>query len=72
MFLELKEKQEEYRRFFGKDYSDQYTDFVFLDEKGVLFQPDYVTHHFKKVIRKNGLREIRFHDLRHTFATLFS
>ena len=69
LFEELKEKQEDYRCFFGKDYSKEYTDFVFLDEKGVLLQPDYVTHHFKKVIRKNGLREIRFHDLRHSCAT---
>lgn len=69
VFQSLKAKQEEYRRFFKNDYSDKDADFVFLDEKGVLFKPDYVTHHFNKVLRKNGMREIRFHDLRHSCAT---
>lgn len=69
LFQELKERQKEYRQFFKKDYSEDYANFVFLDEKGVLLQPDYVTHHFKKVLRKNNLREIRFHDLRHSCAT---
>ena len=69
LFRDLKERQAEYQRFFKKEYSKEYADFVFLDEKGVLLQPDYVTHHFKKVLRKNNLREIRFHDLRHSCAT---
>ena len=69
LFLELKARQEKYRRFFKKDYYNGDADFVFLDEKGYLIQPDYVTHHFKKVLRKNNLREIRFHDLRHSCVT---
>lgn len=69
LFLELKERQEEYRWFFKKDYYNGDADFVFLDEKGYLIQLDYVTHNFKKVLRKNNLREIRFHDLRHSCAT---
>lgn len=69
LFQELKERQEEYRRFFKKDYSEKDADYVFLDEKGILLQPDFVTHHFKNVLRKNNLREIRFHDLRHSCAT---
>ena len=69
LFLELKARQEKYRRFFKKDYYNGDADFVFLDEKGYLIQPDYVTHHFKKALRKNNLREIRFHDLRHSCAT---
>ena len=34
------------------------------------YQPNYVTQHFKLVLRKNHLRSIRFHDLRHTCASL--
>ena len=37
---------------------------------GEPYQPNYVTQHFKLVLRKNHLRSIRFHDLRHTFATM--
>lgn len=69
LFRELQKRQEEYRIFFNQDYNNVDADFVFLNEKGELFQPDYVTHHFKKVLQKNGLREIRFHDLRHSCAT---
>ena len=37
---------------------------------GEPYQPNYVTQHFKLVLRKNHLRSIRFHDLRHTCASL--
>lgn len=36
---------------------------------GVLIQPDYVTARFNKILKKNGLRHIRFHDLRHSTAS---
>ena len=41
-----------------------------LDEMGKLFRPNYVTDHFKLLLQRNGLREIRFHDLRHSCASL--
>ncbi len=34
--------------------------------------PDYITHAFTKLLKKAGLPHIRFHDLRHTAATLLS
>ena len=37
---------------------------------GAPYQPNYVTQHFKLILRKNHLRNIRFHDLRHTCASL--
>ena len=37
---------------------------------GNLRKPDYVSHKFKQILKNNGLREIRFHDLRHSCATL--
>ena len=36
----------------------------------MLIKPEYVTTHFKYVISKNKLRHLRFHDLRHTCASL--
>lgn len=32
--------------------------------------PAYVTHRFIKELRRAGLPKVRFHDLRHGFATL--
>jgi integrase len=44
---------------------------VFSSETGSLLDPDNVRHRaFYKVLSKAGLRRIRFHDLRHTYASL--
>ena len=37
---------------------------------GNLFKPNYVTNHFAVLLRQHGLDKIRFHDLRHSCATL--
>lgn len=54
----------------GNCYDTRYLDFVCVDQLGTLIQPDYVTSKFAQILNKYGLRPIRFHDLRHTFATL--
>ncbi|WP_084002888.1 tyrosine-type recombinase/integrase [Dorea sp. D27] len=41
-----------------------------VDSTGNLFKPGYVSDHFNLIFRKNGLRIIRFHDLRHSCAAL--
>ena len=35
-----------------------------------MFTPDYVTRKFSQLLKKYGLRHIRFHDLRHSCASL--
>ena len=37
---------------------------------GNLFNPNYVTEHFDVLLRRYGMRRIRFHDLRHSSASL--
>lgn len=37
---------------------------------GNIFNPRSVTANFSKLLEQNGLRHIRFHDLRHTFASI--
>lgn len=37
---------------------------------GTLINPDYVTATFKKELKTNDLRPIRFHDLRHSCASI--
>ena len=48
----------------------QYLDYVCVNQLGELLRPSYVTDHFRELLEKYGLRHIRFHDLRHTFASL--
>ena len=43
---------------------------VFVTSTGNPFSPRNLVRHFKQVIQESGLPEIRFHDLRHTCATL--
>ncbi len=37
---------------------------------GERFKPNYLSNGFKRILRDNSLREIRFHDLRHSCASL--
>lgn len=65
-----KEYREVYRKLFQGSYCTQYLDYVCVNQLGELLRPSYVTDHFRELLEKYGLRHIRFHDLRHTFASL--
>lgn len=47
--------------------SDEY---AFAFKNGDLIRPNWITYQFKKALRESNLRHIRFHDLRHSCATL--
>ena len=49
-----------------RSYNRQDEEYVFVDAMGNLFDPERISRHFKSVLKKNGLREIRFHDTRHS------
>lgn len=50
--------------------SNEISEWVWANEKGQKIDIGNVkTQHFKRVLRKAGLRDIRYHDLRHTFAS---
>ena len=70
ILLEHKERQEMYRKQFKRSYSKKYLDMVCVDQMGMLLRPNFVTEHFAVLLNKHGLRKIRFHDLRHTCASL--
>ena len=65
-----KARQTELKRVMGRAYIDEYDDYVCTDALGRLYDPDYITNHFKVILRKNKLRNIRFHELRHSCASL--
>jgi integrase len=45
-------------------------DLVFTSYQGEPLNPSVVTHNFHKLANQVGLGGVRFHDLRHTFASL--
>lgn len=69
-FSWLRQQQATQRDLCGGSYDQRFLDFVCVDQMGTLLQPDYVTHKFGQVLNKYGLRPIRFHDLRHSCATI--
>ena len=68
IFEMLKEQEEENRLLFGRGYNRN--DYVFKWPDGKPFAPDFVTRHFSNLLRNNGLPHIRFHELRHSCASL--
>lgn len=68
--LELKEKQKFERSLFKKSYNPDYIGYVYVDELGNLIRPNYISTEFPKFLKRNGLRQIRFHDTRHSCASL--
>ena len=56
----------------GNSYNKKYLDYICVDSMGKLFRPEYVTDHFTLIMNRNKdvLRKIRFHDLRHSCASL--
>ena len=45
--------------------------YLFVSPKtGTMFDPDSFRHTHEKILKAIGAEHIRFHDLRHTFATL--
>ena len=70
MLLAKKEKQEHYRKLCGRSYCKEYLDYIFVNEMGERWKPSYLSDGFKRILEQNDLRRIRFHDLRHTCASL--
>jgi integrase len=46
------------------------SDLVFTNEYGLPLDETYVTKHFQRLVKATGLPHMRFHDLRHSCATL--
>lgn len=66
----LRQQQEGDAGLLGYEVTDNNP--VFIRRTGEPLLPDTVTHGFKKIVRKLGLGDVRFHDLRHTHATVLA
>jgi integrase len=65
---EYRQERRDLWREFGKELT--LDDLVFANAEGKPLNPSVVSYSFAKIARQAGLQGVRFHDLRHTFATL--
>ena len=72
VLLNMKELEDAHKKFFGKNYNYKDDEYIYKDPNGERVKLDFITQHFTKcVIKPNPqLKRIRFHDLRHSCATL--
>ena len=68
LLLRLKAQQEDYRRRLGSGYHEN--DYIFKNPNGVLYRPDSLTVSFKRALARHGLPQMRYHDLRHSTASI--
>ena len=55
-----------------KEYEELYTqsEYIFTQPDGRLYRPDSVTRTFQRALKRHNLPEMRFHDLRHSTASI--
>ena len=70
MLETIQAKQKLNRKIFRGAYNREWDDYVCTDELGNMLRPNYVTTRFSKLLKELGMRHIRFHALRHTFASV--
>lgn len=68
LLLGIKATQERNRKLLGDGY--HCSDYVLTWEDGRTISPDYISHAFRKLLKKHRLPLIRFHDLRHSCASI--
>ena len=69
----LLRKQEERKKLMaicGRSYCKDYLDYVCVDDLGVRTTLGYLTCCFPRFLKSHGMRVIRFHDLRHSCASI--
>lgn len=67
-FRKIKKQQAKNRLLLGQLYQDY--DLIFCKDDGSPFDPSVISHRFGSLVKKVGFPGLRFHDLRHTHATL--
>lgn len=68
VLLELQKETESHKKLFGKSY--HHSDYIFTWSDDRLYRPDYITKEFQTVLAKNDFSKMRFHDLRHSCASI--
>lgn len=68
VLLKLKDQQENYKKRLGSGYHNN--DYIFKNPNGIPYRPDSLTRSFKRALERHGLPQMRYHDLRHSTASI--
>ena len=68
IFRAAKCQEQQNRIAFGREYQENR--YVFKWADGHTYSPDYVSHRFNDLLKKHSLPHIRFHELRHSCASM--
>jgi integrase len=68
--LEVRAEQERNRKLCGRSYNKTESQYIYTDALGNRIKPNCLTSTFPEYMVKNGFRRLRFHDLRHSCASL--
>ena len=68
LLLRMREHQALCQTICGNSYHQ--SEYIYVNDLGFPVKPNYISQHFSLVLKQNGLRKIRFHDLRHSCASL--
>jgi len=68
--LSVQAEQEQNRKLCGRSYNKVEGKYIYTDVLGNRIKPDYLSAQFPIFLERNGFRHIRFHDLRHSCASL--
>ncbi|MBQ6183184.1 MAG: tyrosine-type recombinase/integrase [Clostridia bacterium] len=66
----MKQQQDLNKKLCGDCYNYDYEDYIYVNPMGERVKPGYLTQAFPAFLENHGMRRIRFHDLRHSCATL--
>ncbi len=70
MLIAKRKSDDCFKKSFGKAYDTEYDGFICRKPNGKLLTPSFITNHFGYIVRTRGLKHLRFHDLRHSCASL--
>ena len=68
IFRQARELEQQNWAAFGLEYQENA--YVFKWADGHTYSPDYISHRFNRLLKKHGLPHIRFHELRHSCASM--
>lgn len=68
LLLSIKAKQKANISLYGAVYTP--SDYIFTHPDGRLYRPDCVTRSFQRALKRHNIPQMRFHDLRHSTASV--